>query len=316
MYTCTAHTTLGALNRLTLALQWHGRRSPVRPTRSHGIIRAVWCHSPRVCTCMIIAPYARSRHLTISLDLPPWLLATLGLRHHALQLRVGVGVAAIAATTSLARVLLLVVARSHLHRRVPLCLPNPLHEQHNFFLWCREGLELLAKHVLDALVDLNIVLRYDGDGAAGTASACSTTHAVDVVLRVRRQLVIDDQIDRRDIEPASSHVSRNEHIAVARLELVERGETFGLRELAVERHGREAKRAQHERKALHRRTRCTKDDRRMSRELIAHICEVAVLVLGGNEEVLLDEGLDGAVLGGDFDLHWVRQRRALQLLHL
>mmetsp|Transcript_9965 Transcript_9965/g.21144 ORF Transcript_9965/g.21144 Transcript_9965/m.21144 type:complete len:347 (-) Transcript_9965:242-1282(-) len=170
--------------------------------------------------------------------------------------------------------------------------------------------------MLDPLVELHVVLTHDRHRTPRTPRARGAPHAVDVVLRVGGELVVDHQVDRGDIEPSARHVRRDENRPLARLELVERGEALGLRELAVERDGGEAERAEHERDPLHGRARRGEDDGGVAGELIAHVREVAVLVLRRHEHVLLDELLDRRVLGGDLHLHRVAQARALQLLHL
>lgn len=107
-----------------------------------------------------------------------------------------------------------------------------------------------------------------------------------------------------------------------------------LRELAVERDRRETERAEHHSEPLGARARCREDNRGMTGQLVADVREVAVLtrksraqgwwgilyvmpglvlkaaldlVLGGDEEVLLDERLDGTVLGGDLHLDPTRR---------
>ena len=106
---------------------------------------------------------------------------------------------------------------------------------------------------------------------------------MDVVLRVRRQLVVEHEVDGRDVQTTRGHVGRDQQGAVAALKLVEGAQAFRLRELAVEGDGGEAERAQQQREPLRRRARRHEDDRRVPRELVAHVREVAVLVLGGDE---------------------------------
>eukprot|EP00976_Prorocentrum_cordatum_P032269 656177-Prorocentrum_minimum.AAC.9 len=46
------------------------------------------------------------------------------------------------------------------------------------------------------------------------------THPVHVVLRHARQVVVDHQVHRRDVQPARGHVRRNHHGGHVRLEAV------------------------------------------------------------------------------------------------
>ena len=68
----------------------------------------------------------------------------------------------------------------------------------------------------------------------GTTGARGAADAVDVVLRVRRDVVVDDDVDVRDVEPAARDVRRDEHLPPAALELAERAEALlaGLSEEA------------------------------------------------------------------------------------
>ena len=73
-----------------------------------------------------------------------------------------------------------------------------------------------------------------GAGAAGPADA------VDVVLRVPRQLEVDDDRQVLDVEAAGGHVGRDEDPDVARLEALQRARPLGLRPVAVDGHRVEA----------------------------------------------------------------------------
>lgn len=80
--------------------------------------------------------------------------------------------------------------------------------------------------------------------------------------------------------------------------------------------GPEAEVPEEEREALRVVAGGDEDDGRLARELVEDVGEVAVLVLGGDEEVLLHQGPRGGELARDLHLDGVRQRGALQLGHL
>ena len=58
----------------------------------------------------------------------------------------------------------------------------------------------LTYEVLDALIELHIILRDDGDGATGAAGARRPAHPVDVILTVSRDVEIDHHVDVFDVQ--------------------------------------------------------------------------------------------------------------------
>eukprot|EP00967_Tisochrysis_lutea_P069142 scaffold90789_cov30-Tisochrysis_lutea.AAC.1 len=132
---------------------------------------------------------------------------------------------------------------------------DPGHEE-STHLWGRELLQLLANHVLNSLIELNVILRDDGDCPTGAPRTRRAPNAVDVVLGIRREVA------------PSGHVCGNEDGALARLELVERREPLRLGELAVKRYCSKAERAQRQRDALGIGTGGDEDDRGVARQLV------------------------------------------------
>jgi len=57
------------------------------------------------------------------------------------------------------------------------------------------------------------------DCASRSSGASGASDAVDIVLGVCRQVVVDDQVDRGDVEPARGDVGRDEDVALASFEL-------------------------------------------------------------------------------------------------
>ena len=95
------------------------------------------------------------------------------------------------------------------------------------------------RRTFDTLEELDIVLGHEGDRLATAPSTCGTTDSVNIVLRVGRQVIVDDEVDRGDIEPTRGDVGRDEDGLGARFELVQSSESLRLRELTVQGDGRE-----------------------------------------------------------------------------
>ena len=85
-------------------------------------------------------------------------------------------------------------------RRRAARLVHALAQQRDLLLVRRPLLHALARHRLDALHELDVVLRHERDRLARAARARGASHAVDVVLRVCRDVVVDDGVDVWDIE--------------------------------------------------------------------------------------------------------------------
>lgn len=70
---------------------------------------------------------------------------------------------------------------------------------------------------------------------AGRAGACRPSDPVDVVLRILREIVIDDVADRLDMEAARGHVGRDQDRQRLGAELLDHLETGLLRQIARDR---------------------------------------------------------------------------------
>ena len=93
----------------------------------------------------------------------------------------------------------------------------------------RKFLQLLAQHLLDPLVHLDVVLRHHRHGLPGATGARRPAYSVDVVLGGGREVVVDDEVDRGNIEAARGDVRRDQnlkHSATAHVRV-------GRRKLAV-----------------------------------------------------------------------------------
>mmetsp|Transcript_18611 Transcript_18611/g.57219 ORF Transcript_18611/g.57219 Transcript_18611/m.57219 type:complete len:249 (-) Transcript_18611:1117-1863(-) len=101
------------------------------------------------------------------------------------------------------------------------------------------GRELGADEVFEALVELDVVLGHEGDGAALLAGASGAADAMDVFFAVRGDVVIQDEVDRGNVEAATGDVGGDEDAAgslvqsFVRFEFVQRVKSFRLRHLAV-----------------------------------------------------------------------------------
>lgn len=167
--------------------------------------------------------------------------------------------------------------------------------------------QFLANELLRPLQHFNVVLRDHGDGTAGLAGARRPTHAVHVVLRVVRNIVIDDKVDGRDVEAARRHVRRDEDTRLTRLELVEGGEPLVLRQLAVDVNSLKVQRPQQQGQLQRGVARRGEHEGLLAGELRQQVNEIDFLVLGGDENVVLHQRVDRLVLRVDLDLDRVPQ---------
>ena len=84
------------------------------------------------------------------------------------------------------------------------------------------------------------------------AGAARPADAVDVVLRVPRQLEVDDDRQVLDVEAAGGDVGRDEDPDLAGLEALERARPLGLRAVGVDRDGVDALAVEPRRRAARR----------------------------------------------------------------
>ena len=98
----------------------------------------------------------------------------------------------------------------------------------------------LLEHPLDAAQQVHLVHAHERDRLAGQARPAGPADAMDVVLRVPRELEVDDDRQVLDVEPAGSDVGRDQDADLAGLEALERARPFGLRSVRVDGDGIDA----------------------------------------------------------------------------
>ena len=91
------------------------------------------------------------------------------------------------------------------------------------------------QHPLDAAQQVDLVDADQADRLAHRARPAGPADAMDVVLRVPRQLEVDDDREVLDIETACRDIGRHEDPDLAGLEALERPRPFRLRAIAVDR---------------------------------------------------------------------------------
>jgi hypothetical protein len=84
-----------------------------------------------------------------------------------------------------------------------LRLADPFVQNHDLLFDGLEEGQLLSDKVLDSLVQLDVVLGNERDGLAGAARAGSSPNAVDVVFAVRRDVVVDDDVNVRNVQTSA-----------------------------------------------------------------------------------------------------------------
>lgn len=143
--------------------------------------------------------------------------------------------------------------------------------------------------------ELNIVLSDEGDTLSCPSSAGRPSHAMNVVLRVGGDIVVENAIDSGNVESTRSDICGNEDAPASALELVEGAETGGLGELAVEGDGGEGEETEEDGKTLRVENGADEDDDGVAGEGVCQVDEVKILVLHGDEEVVLEKSRDGLV---------------------
>lgn len=86
----------------------------------------------------------------------------------------------------------------------------------------------------DTLKNLNVVLRDESDGFTGTTCTGSTTDTVDVVFRICRHVVVDDEIDERNVKTTRSNVGGHQNASSTGFKLVQTCQSEALGHLAMQ----------------------------------------------------------------------------------
>jgi len=94
-------------------------------------------------------------------------------------------------------------------------------------------LHLLPNTGFDCENELNVALADERDARAWAAGTCGTAHAVDVVVRVARDVVVDDKGDGGDVEAAGGDVGCDEDPGGLSTEAGEVGDAVCLLEARV-----------------------------------------------------------------------------------
>ena len=110
---------------------------------------------------------------------------------------------------------------SQLLRSLSLGFSYPLGQHQDLLFVAGELGHLLANDALNALQELDIVLRGERDGLSSPARSCCSPDSVDVVLAMSWNVIIYDVVDEGDIETSRGDVCRDKNGASARFELVQ-----------------------------------------------------------------------------------------------
>ena len=205
----------------------------------------------------------------------------------------------------------------HLPNRHPLRLANPLPPHHHLLLLDGKLLQLFPQCCFDPLPNLHVVLRHHAHRVAGFTRASRSSDAVDVGFAVGGEVEVDDDIDGGDVETTGGDVGGNEDVAAAGTEFTESAEAGGLRELAVQGDSAEAEGAQEDCDSLCFVYGTGEDDGGLASELVEQVDEVEVLVLVGEEEVVLKQIGDSLVfVRGNGDAEGVGEGGALEGFNL
>ena len=95
-----------------------------------------------------------------------------------------------------------ILAITHLYSGLTLRLSHTVVENKRMLVLHLELGELLTNQSLNLLEDLHIVLGDESDGLSGLACSGGAAHSVHVVFRVGRNVKVDDNVHRRDVETA------------------------------------------------------------------------------------------------------------------
>ncbi len=96
----------------------------------------------------------------------------------------------------------------------------------------------LTRRLLDGLEQMTLTRSDEQQRVTLTTGAAGTTDAVNVRLRVMRDVVVDDVGDSIDVEASSGNVGRDKDVEGAVLELTDGPLTLCLDDVAVDRGGR------------------------------------------------------------------------------
>lgn len=152
-------------------------------------------------------------------------------------------------------------------------------------------IEFRANLSFQMLIRLHVVLRHEGDRTAGFARARCAADAVDVVLRRHRHVEVDDHVHGGDIKTTRRHIGCYKNVLRSGAEFVQRAEALRLRQLSVQTDRVEAQVAQDLRRPCRVVTRRDEHDDLLALEVVDDRRQVAVLPLGGDKNVLLNERL-------------------------
>lgn len=109
----------------------------------------------------------------------------------------------------------------HLHGSLPRRLRDSLPEYSHRLLVHRVPVHLLAQDTLDTLEQLDIVLRDERDGLSRSTRTGRSSDSMNVFLRMRGDVVIDDQVDQRDIQTSRRDVGGHQDLPASGFKLVQ-----------------------------------------------------------------------------------------------
>ena len=122
-----------------------------------------------------------------------------------------------------------VLAVSHFDCSLALSFGHTIVENESVLVLDGELIQLLIDQGLNLLENFDIVLGNKRDGFAHPASTSRAANTMYVVLRVGRDIEIDDNVDVGDVEATRCHICRDQNVSVVCLETIECVQTLLLR---------------------------------------------------------------------------------------
>ncbi len=177
--------------------------------------------------------------------------------------------------------------------------------------------DLRAVELLNLAHHTHIVSGDEVDSHTLSAESSTTTDPMDVILAIRRQIVVDDQRDLLHVDTTSQQIGGDQHARGTRTELLHDHITLALVHVAM--HGRDGEVTcrQLVREPVHFSARVAEDDRLRDGHRLVQIrqrVELPVLLLDGDVELL--DALKGQLGLLDQDTHWVTHELGRDLEHV
>ena len=108
----------------------------------------------------------------------------------------------------------------HIDGSLTNCFINTIWKHKSVLIFTLKFRQFLPDERLNLLEYLNIILSHQRNSHSCSTSAGCSTHSMHIVFAIRRDIVVHNDVNRRDVQTTWGNISSNKNVFLIRLKLI------------------------------------------------------------------------------------------------